>query len=123
MRMALRGLLLVSALIVPGLALAQSTSCKPSDIKIDQVKIHGTTPSDGNNHLIGRMVNNCAEPIGAQVKIIYYGKGKEILKVSDVWPASVNNIDAHSDYPFDMVFEPIPGFEHVEMRINRVQRW
>lgn len=119
--MTLKGILLSAALVLP---LAAGAACRPTDMKIEDLKVQGSDPRYSLlNHVLGRMVNNCSEPIGAEVKIIYYGKGKELLKVQDVWPASVNNVDAHGDFPFDIVFEPIPGFERLEMRILRVQRW
>lgn len=122
--MTLKWVLLASALALPLLAAAGEPSpCKPSDMKIEQVKVRGAEPGYTLQHVTGRMVNNCSKPIGAQVKIIYYGKGKEILKVQDVWPASVNNVEPRGDYPFDLVFEPIQGFEQLEIRVNRVEKW
>jgi hypothetical protein len=105
--------------IAAGLALAQSP-CKVSDIAIQKLKVRDERSI---TYLVGKLVNNCASPTGVEVKAVFYGKDNEILKVRDMWPASINNIEARSDFPFEIMDDKVEGYSRVEMRVIAVRAW
>lgn len=55
--------------------------------------------------------------------MVFYGKGGDLLKVMDKWPASMSNIEPHSSFPFEVMIDKVANFEKIEVRIIRVQTW
>jgi len=85
----------------------QAPGCNVSDIGVD--KLNGRVDGDWI-YIAGRLINNCARPTGVQIKVTIYDKGGNILTVHDPWPASVNNIPARSDFPFEDMIQRVEGF-------------
>jgi hypothetical protein len=73
--------------------------------------------------IIGSILNKCDSSVGVQIKVIFYDKARNILRVEDMWPASVNNIPAHSDYPFQIEVNHVENFDRVEVRVLAVNKW
>jgi hypothetical protein len=106
-------LLLASAFLLALPALAQA-ACTPSDIAVD--KLNGRVDGD-YIYITGRLVNNCASATGVQIKVTIYNKAGDILAANDSWPASINNIPARSDFPFQQGMDRRPGFAKFDVRV------
>lgn len=52
--------------------------------------------------IVGELVNHCDVPAGAQVKIVARTNKGAILNSEEAWPASVKNIPAGGNYPFNL---------------------
>ena len=117
-----RGAVIV-ALCVPAvqpMALAES-NCPRSKISVEKFGVQDE--GQITTVITGLILNKCDIPVGVQLKVIFYDKSNNILRVEDMWPASVSNIDAHSDYPFQVHINRVKGFERVEVRVLRAQTW
>lgn len=100
---------------------AGAQQCPLTDISIDSLAI---APAGLiSTRIRGRLTNACPLPTGPQIKFIFTGRNGELLRVEDMWPASVNNIAARSDYPFEFSIESIPGLIKVEARVIATRRW
>jgi hypothetical protein len=106
--------------LLPIVALARP-ACQVSDIVVDRLNV----VNEGNltTRILGRVSNNCAKPTGVQLKVVFYGKGRDLLKVVDMWPASVNNIPPHSNFPFDIPIERLSNIEKTEASVIQVKTW
>lgn len=97
-----------------------SSKCKTTDINLG--KTNARTEGD-YIYIDGTITNNCDSPTGVQLKMIIKDKDNNILKVHDMWPASTNNIPAHSDFPFESMERLVEGFDNYEVRIITVTSW
>lgn len=110
----------VGSLLLP-LNASAAPACHVRDIKIRQFKV----VNDGKltTKLLGEIANNCNEPTGVQIKVVFYGKRDQLITVTDMWPASVNNIAPHSNYPFQVTIEKVEHYEKVEASVIGVTTW
>lgn len=101
---------------------ASVSPCKLSDITID--KLRGVAEDGGFARITGRVVNHCASAVGVELKITFYGKDGDILKVDDgFWPASVHNIAAGQEYTFEAVEDRADGFRRFEVEVVGLNVW
>lgn len=109
--------LFLAGLIATSGAVAQ---CKPADIGVDKLRarIEGAYI-----YISGRLINNCSQATGAQIKVVLYDKDENILDVNDSWPASINNIPAKSDFPFQTMMDRRKGFKQFEIRVIDTKVW
>jgi HIRAN domain len=98
----------------------RDAGCGVSDISVD--KLHAHTEDTGFTRITGRLTNSCASAIGAQLKVTVYDKADEILNVDDIWPASINNIPARSEFPFEWV-ERVDGISRFTVSVIAVKSW
>ncbi|MFH1689196.1 MAG: hypothetical protein ABIE42_03030 [Candidatus Eisenbacteria bacterium] len=91
-----------------------------ADIRIEGLR---TRTETAYIFITGRLINDSDYPTGVQVKTISYDSQGEVLTVSDSWPASISNIPAHSDYPFETMLDHLPGHSRIEMRVIDVRQW
>lgn len=70
------------------------------------------------------ITNNCINSAGVEVKIIGYDKNNEIIKVRDIWPASINNIPP-GEYPISInqYLEFDKRIESISIEPIRVKIW
>jgi hypothetical protein len=102
-------------------ASAASSVCPVSRISI--VNFRAQDEGTVTTSLIGSIVNKCDTPIGVQIKVIFYDETGGILRVEDMWPASIDNIPAHTDYPFQVRIGRVVGFKRVEVRVIETRTW
>jgi len=69
------------------------------------------------------VVNNCDLETGVQIKISILDPAGGILRVSDFWPASTNNIPPHSGFPFQAEMEGNDSFDRFQVTVIDVKRW
>jgi len=98
-----------------------ANNCPISKISVEKFRVQ----DEGQilTVIIGSIRNKCDIPVGVQLKVIFYDTMDNVLRVEDMWPASVNNIDAHSDYPFQVHLDRVRGFKRVEVRVLRAETW
>lgn len=97
-----------------------AADCTVSDIKLESIEAR---PGDISTRVLGRVINQCATPVGVEIKLVFYGTSDKLLMVEDVWPASTKNIPARSAFPFDIRLPSEAGFQRVEAQVLRVKRW
>ncbi len=98
----------------------EANTCAISDITIDKTNVKVDMDM---LRIVGRVINNCSDSTGVQLKIVLYDTEGNIQKVQDMWPASINNIPPHSNFPFEFLTKQIDGFEKMEMRVIDVKKW
>jgi hypothetical protein len=76
----------------------------------------------GFTRITGRISNNCAEAKGAQIKITTYNRAGDILSDNDFWPASIDNIPANSEFPFEWLHTKVV-FAKFTVTIISVKSW
>ena len=103
------------------LSSAWGTQCQTSHIKVDKFRVsnEGTITTS----VFGVLLNACSEATGVQLKITFLDKAGEILRVEDVWPASTNNVPARTDFPFQMRFPRVEGYDKVDVRVINTKSW
>lgn len=121
---------MVVGLALCGVASAQKAmaECQLSDITIKSMKPKFVDKCRASPciYMTGAAVltNNCAEPIGVEVKIIGYDKDGVPVATNDMWPASISNIPP-GDYTFslDTWLDYDPEIKQFELAPIRVKRW
>ena len=83
-----------------------AAGCKTSDIVVDKLRSDSSTK--GYIKITGRLTSNCADDIGVQIKITTYSKADDIISSRDIWPASIKNIPAKSEWPFEWIDASAP---------------
>jgi hypothetical protein len=76
----------------------------------------------GFTRITGRISNNCAVAKGAQIKITTYNRAGDILSDNDIWPASINNIPANSEFQFEWLHTKAV-FSKFTVTIISVKSW
>ena len=99
---------------------AKPTTCHASDFAFDQLK---SRHHQGYVYIVGRVVNNCDKDTGVQIKIAILDHAGGVLRVADFWPASTDNIPAHSGFPFQTEIEGVVSFERFQVTVIDVKRW
>jgi hypothetical protein len=99
---------------------AKPSSCRPSDFAFEQLK---SRQGHGHVYIVGRVVNNCDRETGVQIKIAIVNHAGAVLRVSDFWPASTDNIPPHSGWPFQTEMEGDESFDRFQVTIIDVKRW
>ena len=97
--------------------LEDSASCTVSKIAVD--KLQARAQGHRYYRITGRITNNCDQPVSVQVTVAIYDKADNILAVPFFWPAGVNNIPAHTEYPFEWL-DDSPGFHHFTVSVTSV---
>ena len=95
-------------------------ACNNTDIAVDKLR---SWVDGGVLHIVGRLINNCAQATGVKAKIILYNSAGDILKVSDPWLTGIDNIPAHSDFPFEATYQRQSDFSKFELRIISTMTW
>jgi hypothetical protein len=99
---------------------AAAVNCRTSDIALEQLKSRvGRTHS----YIVGRVLNNCDLETGVHIKIVILDHAGGVLRVADFWPASTDNIPAHSGFPFQTVVEGSDSFDRFQVTVVEVKRW
>jgi hypothetical protein len=99
---------------------AKPTSCRASDFAFDQLK---SRHQHGHVYIAGRVVNNCNLETGVQIKISILDPTGGILRFSDFWPASTENIPPHSGFSFQAEMEGNDLFDRFQVTVIDVKRW
>lgn len=113
--------LFVSALLV-FLPVAAHAACAPTDFSIKEFKqaVNGSRLS-----LSGELVNNCAEPSAAQIRIEAKDASGGVLQSKQGWPAGTTNIAPGASAKFDLgrQFRLQPDMASYAVTVVAVRAW
>lgn len=94
--------------------------CSKSDFKITK----GREWRDGDYYKIAYQVkNNCNYAYAPQLQINYYGNDDAIINSSNLWPASISNIPAHSSYGHKYLARVSEKVSSVEIKVIKIREW
>jgi hypothetical protein len=99
---------------------AAQAECGTSDFTF--LELRAQPAGYGFTRITGRISNNCAEAKGAQIKITTYNRAGAILSDEDIWPASIHNIPANSEFPFEWL-DTKAVFAKFTVTIISVKSW
>jgi hypothetical protein len=68
-------------------------ACQKSQITIKQADWVGSK-------IVGEITNNCSEPVGVQLQVVFRDAAGKVIATEEFWPASTRNIDASASYAF-----------------------
>lgn len=94
--------LAASVLLMPVSNVARA-ACGPDDFKIEKFEPSEKARANGKRvySLRGQVVNKCAEPAAAQIKVEAKNEAGAVLKAEDGWPAGTNNIEPGKTVTFE----------------------
>lgn len=99
---------------------AKPSKCHASDFALDRLE---SRHHRGHVYIVGRVMNNCDLETGVQIKIAILDRAGGVLQVSDFWPASTENIPAHSGWPFQTEMAGDAAFDRFQVTVIDVKRW
>ena len=99
---------------------ARSTGCSTADVALDQLR---SRHKQGYAYIVGRVTNNCDIETGVQIKVAILDHAGKVLRVADFWPASTDNIPAHSGFSFQTEIEGVDTFDRFQVSVIEVKRW
>lgn len=89
---------LIAATACSAVAVAAPPECPPSSARVDKVRL---VAARERVRLTGVVYNDCATPIGVQLKFTLYDRDGAVIVSEEFWPASVRNIPARGDYAIE----------------------
>jgi len=98
---------------------ASDAGCHTSDIALDQLN---SRVGRGHSYIVGRVLNNCDLETGVHIKIVILDHAGGVLRVSDFWPASTDNIPPHSGFHFQTMVEGVDLFDRFQVTVIEVKR-
>ncbi|SFU89398.1 hypothetical protein SAMN05216350_107191 [Polaromonas sp. YR568] len=112
-------------LVLVAFPILTATSACGQECSVSDISVESVSTSNGlvATKVRGRLVNRCSSPTGPQVKFVFWSKSGTLLRVFDAWPASVNNIQPGSDYPFEFSLEKVDNFDRLEVRVIQTRLW
>ena len=73
--------------------------------------------------IFGILLNGCDVLTGPQIKVTFYDQAGKVLRVEDMWPASINNVSPKADFPFQVRVNRVEGFARVEVSVVSTKTW
>jgi len=94
--------------------------------EISRANWHLDEFNDGTVDFVGEVRNNCASPLGIQLRAVFRDASGNIVTTEEFWPASTRNIAPGSSYPFSS--KSYPGMsaarvKSLELSVIDVQEW
>jgi hypothetical protein len=99
---------------------AKPSSCQASDFALDELR---SRHQHSGIYIVGRIMNNCDAETGVRIKVAILDHAGGILRVSDFWPASTENIPPHSGWPFQTELDGVDSFDRFQVTVIEVKRW
>jgi hypothetical protein len=92
--------LIASLLLLP---VAGHAACAPTDFVVKEFK-NAVSGGGGTPHLTlsGELVNNCADPSAAQIRIDAKDADGKVVQSKEGWPAGTTNIAPGATAKFDL---------------------
>ena len=101
-------------------ATAKPSTCRASDFALDELR---SRHQHSGVYIVGRIMNNCDVETGVRIKVAILDHAGGILRVSDFWPASTENIPPHSGWPFQTELDGVDSFDRFQVTVIEVKRW
>lgn len=102
-------------------------ACGPKDFNVENFKVSAVPRPGGMKRfsLSGNLVNRCAEPAAAQIRVIAKDASGRQVKTEDGWPAGSNNIPPGQSVSFDFgpLFKYDPSFDQFGVAITEAKTW
>src|SRR4051794_29341032 len=67
--------------------------------------------------VVGELINNCDKAVGVALQITFRDSSGKVVGTSVLWPASTDDIPAHTNYPFDVPVEVHAAPDKFEARV------
>lgn len=99
---------------------AKPSTCRASDFALDELMSHHQR---SGVYIVGRVVNNCDHDTGVQIKVAILDHAGGVMRVANFWPASTENIPAHSGWPFQAEMDGVDSFDRFQVTVIDVKRW
>jgi hypothetical protein len=101
---------------------AQGAQCALKDVRVTDLKASDFGQSA--TRVVGRLVNTCDAATAAEVRFVFRRADGTEVYAEEVFPAELNNIDAHGELVFEIRVSPrVTGFDRVEANVIRLKRW
>src|SRR3954466_4445945 len=78
-------------------ATGASAACTAGDIEI---KEWSWSRDAGWFSGVGKLVNNCAEPVAAQIQVTFRDEAGQVVNIDESWPTGKRNIPPKGTYMF-----------------------
>lgn len=114
---------LVVAAVLLLTPLVTHAACSVTDFAIKDFK-PGVVPG-GHMSLRGELVNNCATPAAAQIRIEIKDASGGVLQSKQAWPAGTSNIPPGGSVSFDLgrMFRATPDANSFTASVADVRTW
>jgi hypothetical protein len=114
-------------LIVIALAVALCSQGAAARCSIDDIRIKEWSWRIDTNvgvTILGELVNNCAEPVGVELRATVRNANGNLVEVEEFWPHSTEDIEPNSPYPFKYgFFHTAPDVATVNIEVTEVAEW
>jgi hypothetical protein len=97
-----------------------SSECSAGDFDLEDLS---SRKQKGYVYIVGRVFNNCDVDTGAQITISILDRAGSVLKTTHYWPASRDNIPAHSGFHFQAAVEGVDSYDRFQVHVTSVKRW
>ncbi|MGD9538501.1 MAG: hypothetical protein AB7P52_12915 [Alphaproteobacteria bacterium] len=110
----------VIAVISAAGASASADVCDPQDITVHQ---SGTDKAEGSFVVFGKITNKCAQPVGAQLEVVFRNAKGYAVDVDRFWPAGAHNIEPGDTFSFKRQTNADYQAASASVRVIDVERW
>jgi hypothetical protein len=101
-------------------AVGAHAACAVTDIEIKE----WSWGSDaGWFSVFGELVNNCAEPVGAQLQVTFRDAAGRVVNIDESWAAGTRNIPPRGVYAFRTASRAYATAKNVSIRVVNVRQW
>ena len=101
-------------------ATAHKPTCGPANVSLSKLR---TVTEHRYVTLTGLVRHNCLTAVGVQLKWTAYNPDGSIAFTDNFWPASVLNIQANTDYPFEKINPAPPGNWKYTVEAVGIDHW
>jgi hypothetical protein len=99
---------------------ASADVCDPQDIVVHQSR---TDTVEGAFVVFGEITNLCAQPIGAQLEVVFRNAKGYAVDVDRFWPAGAHNIEPGDTFSFKRRTPADYRAASASMRVIDVEHW
>ncbi|MDX2299663.1 MAG: hypothetical protein NW204_08060 [Xanthomonadaceae bacterium] len=118
--------LAVALVLLPASHVAQA-ACSADDFKIEKFEPSEKSRANGRRvySLRGEVVNKCAEPAAAQIKVEAKNDAGAVVHAEDGWPAGTNNIEPGKAVTFEFgpLFRYDEKIKYFGVKVASAKTW
>lgn len=109
-------------LLAPVVACA---ACTAANFKVASFEVQTGDAANPIMRMPGKLVNDCAQPAGAQLLIIAKASDGSVVQKRKFWPAGTANIASGKSVQFDAgrMFEYVPSMKTYSVTVVSVRTW
>jgi hypothetical protein len=102
-------------------AQGQNAPCALDDVRVTELK--ATNFGQSATRVVGRLVNGCNVATGAEVRLVFRRADGAQVYAEEVWPASISDVNAREEFPFEITVQRVPAFDRIEATVIRLKSW